>query len=198
MLATGERTGRGAWAGAHARGGYGMVERLVFMMSPIAFGIGVARVPGVGMRMGAGLVRRARRVAWAAAAVSATALAAIGVVVVLWPDLWAAIFSKDPAVLDAARLYLRTVGPALPLFGLGLTLFFASQGSGKVLGPVLAGTVRLVLVAGVGTWLVHSGAGAGAFFLLVAAAMLAYGLSTAAAVWFTPWRPAALAQKAMA
>jgi hypothetical protein len=59
--------------------------------------------------------------------------------------------------------------------------------SGRVLGPVLAGTVRLVLVAGAGLWLSAEGASAASFFWLVAVAMVAYGLSTAAAVWLTPW-----------
>jgi hypothetical protein len=39
-----------------------------------------------------------------------------------------------------------------------LTLYFASQGSGRILGPVLASTVRLVLVAVVGFWLAAHGA----------------------------------------
>ena len=70
---------------------------------------------------------------------------------------------------------------------MGLTLYFASQGSGKVLGPVIAGTLRLALVAGVGSWLATQGHGADAYFWLVAAAMVLYGLSTVALVRMTPW-----------
>ena len=81
--------------------------------------------------------------------------------------------------------------PAFGLFGLGLTLYFAAQGSGRVLGPVLAGTLRLLLVAGVGAWLAARQAGAANHFALVAAAMVAYGLATAAAVKLTRWQPVA-------
>jgi hypothetical protein len=70
---------------------------------------------------------------------------------------------------------------------LGLTLYFASQGAGQVIGPVLAGTVRLVLVAGVGWWLAQNQGTAGHFYGLVAVTMLLYGVVTAAAVGFTPW-----------
>jgi hypothetical protein len=72
---------------------------------------------------------------------------------------------------------------------MGLTLYFASQGAGQVIGPVLAGTVRLVLVAGMGYWLAQNHATAENFFSLVALAMVLYGVVTAAAVRFTPWGP---------
>ncbi len=167
--------------------GYAIGQRLEFLLVPVAFGIGVASVPMVGMAIGAGDVARARKVAWTAGALAAFNLALIGAVVTLWPDLWATLFSSDPAVLDHARQYLRTAGPAFPLFGLGLTLYFASQGAGRVLGPVLAGTLRLVLVAVLGWVLAGRGAGPAAYFALVAGAMVAYGLATALAVKLTPW-----------
>ena len=180
-------TGLVARLGVLPLAGYGIGQRLEFLLMPIAFGIGVASVPMVGVAMGAGNVARARQVAWTAGGVSAFNLALIGAVVFFAPDLWAGAFSQDEAVLEHARQYLRIAGPAFPLFGLGLTLYFASQGSGRVLGPVLASTVRLVLVAGVGALLSANGSTASGFFWLVAAAMVAYGLSTAAAVKFTPW-----------
>ena len=71
-----------------------------------------------------------------------------------------------------------------------MALYFASQGAGKVLGPVLAATVRLVVIA-VGGWiLAMAAAPAWTLFALVALSMLAYGLATAGAVYLTPWGPA--------
>ncbi|MFZ4480480.1 MAG: MATE family efflux transporter, partial [Rhodoferax sp.] len=129
----------------------------------------------------------ARRVAWTAGAVSACNLALIGFTVAFIPDLWAGLFTADEAVLAYARQYLRIAGPAFPFFGLGLTLYFASQGSGRVLGPVLAGTARLGLVFVVGSWLANLPGSSAQFFSLVAAAMLLYGLATAFAVRMTRW-----------
>ena len=180
-------TGLLAQLGTEALAGYGIGQRLEFLLIPIAFGIGVASVPMVGMAMGAGNVARARRVAWVAGGVSAFNLALIGVVVTLAPELWARLFTQDEAVLSFARQYLVTAGPAFPFFGLGLTLYFASQGAGQVIGPVLAGTVRLVLVAGVGYWLAQRHATADSFYGLVAGAMVLYGVVTAAMVKLTPW-----------
>ena len=180
-------TGLVAHVGVQALAGYAIGQRLEFLLVPVAFGIGVASVPMVGMAIGARDVARARRVAWVAGGLSAFNLALIGATVALWPDLWAGLFTSDEAVLAHARQYLRTVGPAFPLFGLGLTLYFASQGAGRVLGPVLAATLRLVLVAAAGSWLAGQDATPAAYFALVAAAMVAYGLATAAAVWRTSW-----------
>jgi putative MATE family efflux protein len=173
--------------GVQPQAGYGIGARLEFLLIPIAFGVGVAAVPMVGMAIGAGDVRRARKVAWMAGGVSAAVLGSIGLLVALLPDTWAALFTSDVQVLASARQYLRWAGPAFAFFGLGLTLYFASQGSGKVLGPVLAATARLVFVAAVGAMLVWLGAPVWALFALVGAAMAVYGLVTAAAVYFTPW-----------
>ena len=176
-----------AQQGTAALAGYGIGQRLEFLLIPIAFGIGVAAVPMVGMAMGAGQVDRARRVAWTAGGVSAFNLGWIGAVVTIAPDAWAGLFSQDEAVLAYARQYLVTAGPAFGFFGLGLTLYFASQGAGRVTGPVLAGTARLVLVAGLGHWLTQHQGTTAHFYTLVALAMVVYGLLTAAAVKFTPW-----------
>ncbi len=184
-------TGLLAQQGTEALAGYGIGQRLEFLLIPIAFGIGVAAVPMVGMAMGAGQVDRARRVAWTAGGVSAFNLGWIGAVVALAPDLWARMFTQDEVVLGFARQYLVTAGPAFAFFGLGLTLYFASQGAGQVIGPVLAGTARLVLVAGVGYVLAQNQGTAGHFYLLVAVAMVAYGVLTAVSIWLTPWAPKA-------
>jgi putative MATE family efflux protein len=182
-------TGLVARLGVEPLAGYGIGQRLEFMLVPIAFGIGVASVPMVGMAIGAGDVARARRVAWTAATVSGVILGVLGAVVAIRPELWAGLFTADPAVLAQARSYLHWAGPAFGPFGFGLTLYFASQGSGKVLGPVLAATARLGVVALAGLWLAAQGAQAWQYFALVAAAMVIYGAATAAAVRFTRWVP---------
>src|SRR6202048_4752728 len=54
--------------GTETLAGYGMGSRLEFLLIPITFAFGVASVPMVGMAIGAGLVKRARQVAWAGGA----------------------------------------------------------------------------------------------------------------------------------
>lgn len=174
--------------GSQALAGYGIGQRLEFLLIPIAFGIGVASVPMVGMAIGAGQVERARKVAWTAGCVAAVVLAVVGLVVTVSPHLWSHMFSSDPVVLQNADLYLRASGPGFAFFGLGLTLYFASLGSGRVLGPIIAGTVRLVLVAAAGAWLAQRGGdSAQPLFYLVFVGMVVYGIVTVVGVWRTPW-----------
>lgn len=176
--------------GTEAIAGYGIGARLEFLLVPISFAIGVASVPMVGMAIGAGQVARARRVAWTAGGMSAVLVGLIGVTVALAPDLWSGLFTHNEGVLAAARLYLRRAGPAYAFLGLALVLYFASQGSGKILGPVLAQSVRLLVVAVGGWWLVNHGGRAEDFFVLVGVSLTSYGLATAFAVWQVNWEPA--------
>ena len=151
------------------------------------FAIGVACLPMVGMAVGASNAARARRVAWTGGAVSAVITGIVGLVVVAVPDVWATWFTSDPAVLESARSYLRWSGLGYGFFGLGLCLYFASQGAGQVLGPVLAGTSRLLVVAAGGWWLASISAPQWMMFALIGVAMTVYGLATAFAVYLTTW-----------
>jgi putative MATE family efflux protein len=173
--------------GTETLAGYGMGSRLEFLLIPIAFAFGVASVPMVGMAMGAGLVTRARQVAWTAGAAAGLSVGLVGVIVAIKPALWVSLFTSDPGVTSAASSYFAWAGPAFGFFGAGVCLYFASQGAAKVGGPVLAGTARLLLVGLGGWWLVSVNAPAWTLFALVGAAMIVFGLGTAASIYLTRW-----------
>jgi putative MATE family efflux protein len=173
--------------GTETLAGYGMGSRLEFLLIPIAFAFGVASVPMVGMAVGAGLVTRARRVTWTAGAVSGLSVGLVGLVVAIKPALWVSLFTRDPGVTAAANSYFAWAGPAFVFFGMGVSLYFSSQGAAKVGGPVLAATLRLLMVAIGGWWLASSDAPAWTLFALVGSAMVVFGLSTAASIRLTRW-----------
>ena len=178
--------------GTETLAGYGIGSRLEFLLVPIAFSVGVASIPMVGLAIGAGDVVRARRVAWTAGVMGAIGLGAIGALLAVAPELWVSIFTQDPGVRAAAALYLHFVGPMFAFFGMSLALYFASQGAGRILGPLLAGTARMAVV-GIGGWLlVVNDAPSWALFALVAAGMVVMGLATAGSVAITPWGPKAV------
>jgi putative MATE family efflux protein len=177
--------------GTNALAGYGIGVRLELLLVPIAFSIGAASVPMVGMAIGAGDVARARRVAWTAATASAVIIGSIGCLAALNPAIWATLFTSDPNVERAADVYLGVAGFGFAAYGFGLCLYFSSQGSGRIVGPVLGGTVRLLVVLIGGTLLIQQGGDFRAFSILVTIAMFAYGLATALFVWRTRWGPAA-------
>src|SRR5215831_7185439 len=56
--------------GAAVLAGYGIGARLEFMLTSIAFSIGIGSVPMIGMSIGAGKVARARKIAWTAGALA--------------------------------------------------------------------------------------------------------------------------------
>jgi putative MATE family efflux protein len=173
--------------GTETLAGYGMGSRLEFLLIPIAFAFGVASVPMVGMAVGAGLVTRARRVAWTAGAAAGLSVGLVGLIVAVEPSLWVSLFTADPGVMAAANSYFAWAGPAFGFFGMGTCLYFASQGAAKVIGPVLASTVRLLTVGIGGWWLASSDAPAWTLFALVGAAMIVFGLSTALSIRVTRW-----------
>lgn len=133
--------------GADAIAGYGIASRLDYMQIPILFGIGTALLSMVGLNVGAGQTDRARRVAWTGAALSFAVTQAVGIAALLAPHAWIDLFSNDPEVHEMGALYIRSVAPVYGAVGLGLALYFASQGAGRVLFPVLAGTVRMIIAA---------------------------------------------------
>jgi len=132
--------------GPAALAGYGVGVRLELLQIPIVFAIGQALVVLVGTNIGAGHTARAKRVAWTGTAISAGVCLAIGGTAAIFPLAWVGLFSTDAAVLAAGSTYLHIVGPFYALLGASIALYFASQGAGSMLRPVLAGTARLVIV----------------------------------------------------
>jgi putative MATE family efflux protein len=175
--------------GTEVLAGYGIGARLEFMLTSIAFAVGIASVPMVGMAIGAGRVARARSIAWTAGCVCFVSVGVIATVIAIFPDLWVNIFTDDAGVRAASRQYLHTAAPMYAFIGLSISMYFSSQGAAKVLGPVLAQTARLLFVAAGGWWLLRHGATAANFFALAAASMVVLGTLSSLSVMLTRWGP---------
>jgi putative MATE family efflux protein len=159
-------------SGVFALAGYGLAARLEYLQIPLVFGFGTALVTMVGTNIGAG--------------VAAAATGSVGLLAALFPRAWLGLFSAEPAVLAIGETYLRIVGPTFALFGLGLALYFAAQGSGHLLWTLVAGFGRLVLAVGGGWLAIHVfGAGLPWLFAAIAVAFVAFGSAQAMAVNFT-------------
>ncbi len=174
--------------GPTALAGYGLGARLEYLQIPIVFGLGSGLVTLVGTSVGAGQRERALRVAWVGAAMAAAITGAIGVGAALFPTAWLGLFTSDPAVLAAGTRYLRIVGPCYGFFGAGLALYFASQGAGRLLWPLLSAVVRLTIAAA-GGWLATRvlGAGLPGVFVAMACALVAMGSINVAAIRLGAW-----------
>ncbi|MBT6682185.1 MAG: MATE family efflux transporter [Chloroflexi bacterium] len=136
--------------GSDALAGYGLGSRLELTLVPLAFGVGAALVTAVGGNVGAGQIGRARRIAWIGAGITLVVTSVIGISVALVPDLWVDRFTADPAVYAIAASYLSIAAPMYGVFGGGQPLYFASQGTGYMVIPVIITYTRFLVVAGFG------------------------------------------------
>ncbi len=178
----------GAAAGPDAVAGYGTGSRLEYLLIPLVFGLGAPLVAMVGANIGAGEKERAQRIAMTGAALAFVACEAIGLGAALWPSAWLRLFGDDPMMIATGSAYLRLVGPAYGFFGLGLALYFASQGAGRLMWPLLGGFARLIIAVG-GGWLALALTGSLPFvFVMLGAALAAYGaivgIAVHSGVWF--------------
>ena len=175
--------------GTPALAGYGMGARLEYLQIPLVFGMGSALVAMVGTNVGAGQIARAERVAWTGAGIAAGVTASLGLLAAVFPRLWLGLFTADPQAQAVGVTYLLIVGPFYGFFGLGLALYFASQGAGRLGWPLTAGFLRLA-VAAAGGWLAGYwfGWGLPGIFAAMSAALIVFGLTVAAAVKAGAWR----------
>jgi MATE family, multidrug efflux pump len=181
----------GSAFGPDAIAGYGTGGRLEYLLVPLVFGLGAPLVALVGTNIGAGQRARALRIALTGGAVAFVLTEAVGVTAAIWPTAWLGLFGQDPRMLETGTAYLRMVGPAYGFFGLGLSLYFASQGAGRLFWPLLAGMLRMAIAVGGGWLVLHATNSPAGLFLALSAALVVYGgtLSTAVAsgAWFRRW-----------
>ncbi|MET0238895.1 MAG: MATE family efflux transporter [Sphingobium sp.] len=174
-------------AGVAAVAGFGTGVRLEYLLIPLIFGIGAPMVAMVGTNIGAGQSDRARHIALTGATLAFVMTEAIGLVAALFPTVWMTLFTHDPAAIAVGSAYLRTVGPFYGFFGLGLSLYFASQGAGRLFWPIVAGFARLAIAIGGGFLALHLSGSMTMMFAVLAASLVAYGGVIFTAVRFGRW-----------
>ena len=173
--------------GTAAIAGYGAGARLEYLLVPLVFGLGAPLVALVGTNVGAGQPARALRVAWIGALAGFLMTEAIGIAGALLPAAWLGLFGSDPAMIEAGSAYLRVVGPFYGFFGLGMAIYFASQGAARLAWPLTAAVLRTVLAVG-GGWLALRWTGQpGPVFLALGAGLLALGVVNALALAGGAW-----------
>ncbi len=175
--------------GVEALAGYGLGSRLELMLVPIAFGIGAALTAAVGANFGAKQYARARRFAWTGGGIAFLAVGALGLAVTFYPAVWLGNFTDDPAAFAFGALYLGIAGPCYGLFGGGQTLYFASQGTGRMALPVMVGFLRLAVVTVIGFLAISFAWDIKTVFAGVACGLAIVGVGLALCLFSPAWRP---------
>ena len=106
------------------------------------------------------------------------------------PEGWARLFTGESQVIAATVGYITHVAPFYFLFGIGMTLSFASQGAGRMKAPFFAGICRLAVATGGGWYAVtHLQWGLSGVFIAIAAGMITFGAIISLPLLVKPWGP---------
>jgi Na+-driven multidrug efflux pump len=90
-------------------------------------------------------------------------------------------------VIAAGSSYLRMVGPAYGFFGLGLALYFASQGAGRLFWPLTAGFLRMLVALGGGWLALRLGGSLTWLFAAIALGLVLQGVTVVTAILAGAW-----------
>ncbi len=154
--------------------------------------MGGAVASAIARALGAGDIDRAEQVGWIGGLSAGIIAGALGIVLAIFPDGWIALFTQDPLVHASAKDFIQIAGPCFLFQGLGLSLYFASQGANAMLWPVLA-TILRVAVAGSVSFSLGFIFDIGLVGICYGAAlgMISYAIIIAGALKLGAWRPSA-------
>lgn len=178
----------GRLAGEGALAGYGTAARLEYLLIPLTFGFGAPLVPLVGTNVGAGQIERAKRIAFTGAAMAFAAAEIVGLLGAAFPSQWLGLFGSDPQMIATGSHYLAIVGPTFGFFGLGMGLYFAGQGAGRLAGPLAVTVLRTAIALGGAFLVLRMGGTPSLVFAAIAAGIVVYGLAMAAVTIRSDWR----------
>ena len=175
--------------GVSALAGYGIGSRIEFLMIPLVFGIGTAMTAMVGTNTGANKFKRAERIGWLGGSFAGLFSGIIGLILILTSSYWIHFFATDQATYLVTKQYIEIVGLCFAFQGLGLSLYFASQGANAMKWPIIAIISRFVLAA-LGGWIAVNwfSAGIAGVFYAAASAMTLYGLILVLSLKMGAWR----------
>ena len=175
--------------GTEALAGYGIGSRVEFLMIPLIFGIGTAMTSIVGANIGAKEIIRAEKVGIYGGSTAGIVSVFIGLTLALFPESWIQFFTNDPKAFEVTKRYIQLVGPFYIFQGVGLSLYFASQGANAMKWPTIATIIRF-LVASIGGaisvyWL---GLGIESIFISSSVAMTIFGIMIFVSIKGGAWR----------
>ena len=158
-------------------------------MIPLIFGIGTAMTSIVGANIGAKEIIRAEKVGIYGGSTAGVVSVFIGLTLALFPESWIQFFTNDPKAFVVTKQYIQLVGPFYVFQGVGLSLYFASQGANAMKWPTIATVIRF-LVASIGGavsvyWL---GLGIKSIFISSSVAMTIFGVMIFVSIKRGAWR----------
>ena len=161
---------------------------LILLLTFSGGAVGGAISSSVARYLGAGNRDRAIKAAMVGAGLAAAIGAGIGLPLALGPMAWIPLFASNADVASMTTTYIQYAGPCYAFLAVGLVLYFAAQGAGRMRWPVIATFVRFsVAVGGAYVW-VTQGGGFEAIIMMAAAGIVLYGSIIALSLKLGAWR----------
>ena len=175
--------------GTEALAGYGIGSRVEFLMIPLIFGIGTAMTSIVGANIGANNIDRAETVGIYGGSTAGAVSIFIGITLALFPDAWIQYFTDDVKAYEITKLYIQIVGPFYIFQGVGLSLYFASQGANAMKWPTIATIARFLIASiGGGVSIYWFNLGIESIFVSSSIAMMIFGTMIFVSIKRGAWR----------
>ena len=175
--------------GTEALAGYGIGSRVEFLMIPLIFGIGSAMTSIVGANIGALNIDRAEKVGILGGSTAGFVSILIGLTLAVFPEAWIQFFTDDIKAFEVTKKYIQIVGPFYIFQGIGLSLYFASQGANAMKWPTIATIARFIIAcAGGGVSVYWLELGIESIFISSSAAMAIFGLMIFISIKKGAWR----------
>ena len=175
--------------GTEALAGYGIGSRVEFLMIPLIFGIGTAMTSIVGANIGALNIDRAEKVGILGGSTAGFVSIVIGLTLAAFPEAWIQFFTDDIKAFEVTKKYIQIVGPFYIFQGIGLSLYFASQGANAMKWPTIATIARFIIAcAGGGVSVYWLELGIESIFISSSAAMAIFGLMIFISIKKGAWR----------
>ena len=175
--------------GTEALAGYGIGSRVEFLMIPLIFGIGTAMTSIVGANIGALNIDRAEKVGILGGSTAGFVSILIGLTLAVFPEAWIQFFTDDIKAFEVTKKYIQIVGPFYIFQGIGLSLYFASQGANAMKWPTIATIARFIIAcAGGGISVYWLDLGIESIFISSSAAMAIFGLMIFISIKKGAWR----------
>ncbi|RKU28738.1 hypothetical protein C6497_08240 [Candidatus Poribacteria bacterium] len=137
--------------GKFAVAAYTVCMRLRILVMNPGFGIANAVAPMVGQNIGANQIERAEATTRIGNVIATILMSGIGVLFLLFPDVFLTIFNDDPEVVSIGSMYLQFLSLTFGFIAFSLVLGKALNGAGDTFSPMI---ITLVSQMGVGLLLV--------------------------------------------